>query len=267
MSSEAKTQATDGLHWVRTGVEHPETVVLIHAVGYDLTYWDRQIEALQTDYNVIAFDLPGHGRSHKEAEGWSFHKAAQHITALIEAVSDRPVHLVGISFGGMLAQTVVLARPDLVRTLTLIATASTFPQPVRESMRARAQAIRSGGMAAVLQSSLERWFTPELRTRRPDIVDRVTKTVLHDDPETQAAIWEMIAGFDVHNRLHEIKCPTLVLVGELDPSTPPSAATALAQGIPGAKVIILPRASHIMTVEAPEAVNSELQKFLGMAFE
>lgn len=246
-----------------TGTEHAETVVLVHAVGYDLTYWDRQIEALQSAYNVVAFDLPGHGRSPGSAEDWSFEKAALLIAALIETVSDHPVHLVGLSFGGMLAQATVLARPDLVRTLTLIGTASTFPEAARESMRARAQAIREGGMAAVLQSSLERWFTPELRGRRPDIVDRVTKTILADDPATQAAVWDIVATFDVQDRLGEIQCPTLVLVGELDPSTPPAAATALMKGIAGAKMIILPGVSHIVTVEAPQAVNSELVSFLG----
>ncbi len=266
MTNGAKDRAVElGLNWVRTGTEHAETVVLIHAVGYDLTYWDRQIEALESAYNVVAFDLPGHGRSPKEPEDWSFNRAALRIATLIEAVSDGPVHLVGISFGGMLAQATVVARPDLVRTLTLIGTASTFPEAARESMRARAQAIRSGGMAAVLSSSLERWFTPELRSTRPDIVDRVTKTILGDDPATQAAIWDIIAGFDVQDRLSEIKCPTLVLVGESDLSTPPSAAMALTGNIAGAKMVVLPRASHIVTVEAPEAVNAELQRFLGMS--
>ena len=100
-----------GLNWVRSGTEHPETVVLLHAVGYDLTYWDRQIEALRPYYNVVAFDLPGHGRSPGEPGDWTFETAVPMIACLIELVGDRPVHLAGISFGGMLAQATVLARP------------------------------------------------------------------------------------------------------------------------------------------------------------
>jgi 3-oxoadipate enol-lactonase len=195
------------LNWVRTGTEHAETVILIHAVGYDLTYWDRQIDALQADYNVVAFDLPGHGRSPGEARDWSFDYAAATVAGLIEHASDKSVHLVGISFGGMIAQATVLARPELVLTLTLIGTASTFPEPVRQGMRARAQAVRTGGMEAVLQSSLERWFTPETRARRPDIIDRVSKTILADDPDVHAAIWDIVSHFEVHDRLAEIKSP------------------------------------------------------------
>ena len=251
-----------GLNWVCTGTEYAETVVLLHAVGYDLTYWDRQIEALRAGYNVVAFDLPGHGRSPGEAGDWTFEKVVPMIASLIKTVSERPVHLVGISLGGMLAQATVLARPDLVRTLTLIGTASTFTEAARSGMRARANLVRAEGMTAVVGSSLDRWFTPELRSARPDIIDRVTKTILADDPAIHAAIWEMIAGFDVHDRLGEIQRPTLILVGGLDPSTPPSASTALVEAIAGAKMVVLPGVSHIATVEAPDAVNSELLAFL-----
>ena len=260
--SRANDDSKPRVNWVRTGPENTSTVVLIHPVGFDLTYWDRQIEALQPDYSVVAFDLPGHGRSSGEPQDWSFEYAARTVAGLIETVGAGPVHLAGISFGGMIAQATVLARPDLIRSLTLIGTASAFPDPVRAAMRSRAEAVRTGGMAAVLQSSLERWFTPETTRRRPDLIDRVTKTVLSDDPAIHAAIWDIIADFNVSERLGEIRCPTLVLVGELDPSTPPSSASALVEGIPNSRMVVLPNTSHIVMLEAPEAVNAEIKRFL-----
>ena len=249
------------LNWVRTGTNHASTVVFIHAVGYDLTYWSAQIAALNGDYNVVAFDLPGHGRSTGDAADWSFDQAASDVAKLIEDVSEEPVHLVGLSFGGMIAQATVLARPDLVRSLTLMGTASRFSTEARAGMKARADATRKGGMAAVLPSSLDRWFTPQTRALRPDLIDRVTKTILQDDPAVHAAIWDIISGFDVHDRLGEVRCPTLVLVGELDPSTPPTAAAALVEAIPDARLVIFPNASHMIQLEAPEAVNEELKRF------
>ena len=258
----AKTVREAHLNYVQTSAHKPETVVLIHAVGHDLTYWDRQIEVLRAEYNVVAFDLPGHGRSSGAPEDWSFDYATGIVATLIGELSAKPVHLLGISFGGMIAQVTALERPDLVRSLTLIGTASHFPEEVRNAMRTRAETVRAGGMAAVVQSSLERWFTPETRTQRPDIIDRVTKTLLADDPSTHAAIWDVISTLDIQTRLWEIRCPTLILVGEYDPSTPPIIARELSQAIPGAKFKIIPNASHIVTVEAPSAVNDALETFL-----
>ncbi len=250
------------LNWIQTSIHHAETVVLIHAVGHDLTYWDRQIEALSASYNVVAFDLPGHGLSATNSSDWSFAYAANVVAELITKVSGSPVHLVGISFGGMIAQVTVITRPELVRSLTLIGTAPSFPDEVRQGMRARAALVRSQGMTAVVESSLQRWFTQSTRERRPDITDRLTKTLLADDASTHAAIWDMISGLDLDDSLSEITCPTLVLVGEQDPSTPPAVASRLASKIRESSLVVIPEASHIVTVEAPEAVTTALLSFL-----
>lgn len=250
------------LNWIQTSTDRPETVVLIHAVGQDLTYWDRQIEALAESYNVIAFDLPGHGMSDVSATHWSFAYAAELVAELIIEANAATVHLIGISFGGMIAQVLALTRPELIRSLTLIGTAPSFPQEDREVMRARSELVRAQGMAAVVESSLQRWFTQMTRERRPDITDRLTKTLLSDDANTHAAIWDVISALDVEDRLSEISCPTLVIVGEADPSTPPAVAHRLADAIKGASLIVIPEASHIVTVEAPSAVNTALLSFL-----
>ena len=250
------------LNWIQTSTYHAETVVLIHAVGHDLTYWDRQIEALSASYNVVAFDLPGHGRSPASSTDWSFDYAANIVAGLITKLSASPVHLVGISFGGMIAQVTALTCPQLIRSLTLIGTAPSFPEEARQGMRARAELVRAQGMTAVVDSSLQRWFTQETRERRPDIMDRLTKTLLGDDAPTHAAIWDIISGLDLDSMLSEITCPTLVLVGEQDASTPPAVASRLADAIKGSSLIVIAKTSHIVTVEAPGAVNAALLSFL-----
>ena len=259
----AKSQHSK-LNWIQTSTHHAETVVLIHAVGHDLTYWDRQIEALSVSYNVVAFDLPGHGLSATSSSGWSFAYAANVVAELITKVSGSPVHLVGVSFGGMIAQVTVITRPaTLFAALRSSAQRQAFLMRCVEGMRARAALIRSHGMTAVVESSLQRWFTQDTREHRPDITDRLTKTLLADDASTQAAIWDIISGLDLDDSLSEIRCPTLVLVGEQDPSTPPAVASRLAGAkSEGSSLIVIPEASHIVNVEAPRAVNTALLRFL-----
>ena len=254
----------DGLNWIETGPTDAPVVVLVHAVGYDLTFWDRQIEALREQFRVVALDLPGHGLSAGNAANWSFDLGARVVAALMERVGrGAPVHLIGISFGGMVVQATVLARPELVRSLVLLGTAATFAEATRQAFRARAALTRSGGMAAVLPSSLERWFTAKTRAMRPELMDRVSKTLLRDDPEVHAAIWDVIADtFDVAGRLGEIQCPTLVVVGAEDVSTPVAAAEVLRDGIAGAELAVLQGAAHMITVEVPGAVNAVLVPFL-----
>lgn len=250
------------LNWVRTGPRDAGTVILIHPVGLDLTYWGDQIEALRARYDVIAFDLPGHGRSPGRPEDVTFDGFASAVAALIEQQTAAPVHVVGISVGGMIAQTLALARPALVRSLTLIATAATFSEEGRTVIGRRAETIQTGGMAAVVAPFLERWFTPETLAQRPDITDRITKTLLAGDPAIQAAMWTMVAGLDVLDRLSEIGCPTLVLVGDRDLSLPPAFSAAIAERIADARMFVLPDASHMIFLEQPDLINRHLLEFL-----
>ena len=236
--------------------------MLLHPVGLDLTYWGAQIEALVDEYDVIALDLPGHGRSPSTPADWTFERAAATVAEVIRAAGGEPAHIVGLSVGSFIAQTLALAEPALVRSLTLIGTAATFSDNVRAGMRSRAETVREKGMAAVIGPTVQRWFRPETVARRPDLVDRVTRTLLADDPLVHAAMWDTISGFDTAADLERVACPTLIVVGEDDPSTPPAAAQVVHARIAGSEVHVVAEASHMTTLERPDAVNAHLVRFL-----
>lgn len=249
------------LNVVRAGRGGRPLVVLVHPVGLDLTYWEHQFAALTADYDVVAYDLRGHGRS-ATCASYDFPALAGDLAAVIAAVNAGPAHLVGLSVGGMIVQTLALSRPELVRSLIVIDSVCTFSDEVRALLRARADTVRFGGMGAILQPTLERWFTAEFMAKRPDETDRVAKTLLSADPLVHAAMWDTIATLDVAPGLHTIRVPTLILVGEKDPTTPPAASRAIAKRIKQAQLSILPGASHISTIETPALVNEKMLEFL-----
>ncbi|WP_216897811.1 alpha/beta fold hydrolase [Nocardia alni] len=254
--------ATD-INAIRTGPRGAAPVVLLHSAGLDLTYWDAQIEVLCRDHDVIALDLPGHGRSHGKAQDISIENMSEVMSAAIARLhTEGPVHLVGLSVGGLVAQAIALQHPRLLCSLVLIDTAASFSAAGRGAMRERAEAARRGGMDAVLPGLFAHWFMPETLVRRPHLVDRATKTLLHDDPDVHAALWEMIAAFDVADRLGAITVPTLVLVGEHDSSSPVSCAQHLCGMISHSRLRIVPGAAHLSPLESPDVVTGHIAAFL-----
>ena len=203
------------INLVRTGPRGDAPILLLHALGFDLTYWGRQMADLGSDHDVVAIDLPGHGPSRRAGKIPSFQGMADSVAAVVNDLGAGPAHLVGISFGGMVAQTVAVARPDAVRSLTLVATSCTFPDVVRQALTARARSVREGGMAGIVPLHLERWFPQPFRAARPDLMDRIARTLLPQDPEFHAALWDVVAKLDVGQRLPSVSCPALVVAGSV----------------------------------------------------
>jgi 3-oxoadipate enol-lactonase len=254
--------ATPEIHAIRTGPRGAPPVVLLHSAGLDLTYWDAQLDALRRAHDVVALDLPGHGRSHGQAAEITIKTMSAAIAAAIADLETGPVHLVGLSVGGLIAQSITLDRPQLVRSLVLIDTAARFSPVGQATMRERADTARGDGMAAVLPGLFNHWFMPGTLAQRPHLVDRATKTLLHDDPDVHAALWEMIAAFDVADRLTALTVPTLVLVGEHDSSSPISCAQHLRDAIPHARLQIVPDTAHLSPIESPDVVTNHIDAFL-----
>lgn len=253
------------VNMIRTGPRGGIPVVLLHSAGLELSYWDRQITALNDDYDVVAFDLPGHGRTPGRPEQWELGQVTAMVTETIAALGTNRVHLAGLSLGGMLAQVLAASSPEFVASVTLIDTAAEFPDAGRSAMRARAQLAREEGMGAVLPQLFSHWFTAETAQRRPDLLDRATKTLLADDPLVHAAMWEMIAGFDAVPSLARISCPAMVLVGERDSSSPVSSAQTLRDNIADCRLHILPNTAHLSPLEKPDVVSGYLAAFLASA--
>lgn len=232
--------------------------VFLHGLGGGRTAWRPQLEGLSHVRRCVAWDAPGYGASLPVADT-SFDSYAQAAIDFIDAVSpDEPVDLVGMSFGGMIAQYVAAAVPDRIRTLTLLCTSPKFgldgtdPDEWRAARLAGLEAMGSPAAAApAILSSLAGPHGAHVVPEAVEAMSRVPLAGLLDSLST-------IASHDTRAILPTIATPTLLLVGELDDETPVAYSEAIDALLPDSKVTVIGGAGHLLNLEAPDQVNAAL---------
>lgn len=234
--------------------------VLLHPVGLDGGFWGGLPAALAGRRRVLSLDFAGHGASPAVARPRPIEAYADDVAAAIREAGG-PAEVVGLSFGGMVAQMVAIRHPDLVAALVPCGCGGTFAEEIRPMLRERGLTAERDGMQAVVEPTLTRWFTPGFL---PDAaVERVRRRLLADEVAGWSAGWHAIAGLDAAPHLGALKVPTLVIAGELDAATPPAASEAtVVRAIPGARFQVLPGAPHMMQIECEAAYIETVAGFL-----
>jgi 3-oxoadipate enol-lactonase len=242
------------------------TVVFLHGLGMTRTGFDPQLAALADRFRCVAWDMPGYGASPLPDSPLSFGALAAAVDGLLDTLEVADAHLVGLSLGGMVALHATLEHPRRVRSLALLDTSPAFgldgtqPDAWR---RARLAPLDEGVTpAAMAEPVLRSIMAPGVAD---DVVAGGAASMGRISPDGLRAAVECLPTHDVRARLGEIHVPTLVIVGELDEETPPAYAQALADGIAGAELSVVPGAGHISNLEAPAAVNALLGSHLDTA--
>jgi 3-oxoadipate enol-lactonase/4-carboxymuconolactone decarboxylase len=233
-------------------------LIMLHSLGTSLAVWDAQAEALARSFRVIRPDLRGHGLTSVTPGPGSMAQFAGDIFALMDALGVPQATVAGLSIGGMIAQQMAALKPGRVSRLILCDTAMAIPPA--SGWIDRAKAVRAGGMAPVADGVLARWVTPGFLGDPAAIGLRAM--LLRTDPEGYAAAAEAIAAADLTENTTKLTMPTLVIVGAEDLATPVASAEALRDAIPGARLVVLPDAAHIPTVQHPGAVTAAIKEFL-----
>jgi 3-oxoadipate enol-lactonase len=235
-------------------------VVLLHPVGLDLSFMQPLAAALSQRYLVIRVDLRGHGGSPIAPSAQTLADYADDVHALLVRLGCAPAAVVGFSFGGMLAQVMALSYPTAVNALVISACPSTLTDESRIVVAGRGAQAEGDGMAAVVETTLERWFTDAFRQRGGDRPTR--QRLLTDDVEGWAQAWRAMAAIHTAPQLASIKVPTLCLAGECDRSSPPPVVEAIANAVPGARFLVIPGAPHMLFIERPGEVAKAIEDFL-----
>ena len=248
------------LHYESHG-SGPATVILLHGLGSRGEDWLLQFPALSARWRVLAPDLRGHGASSLSG-GWpTVADLAQDVTGLIRAEAPWPAHVVGLSLGGAVALQLALDHPELLRSLTAV---NTFAHLRSGWSGLRRGLIRFALLALGPMNWVGRWVAsglfplPDQQLLREAAASRIAGNPRR--AYLQAAL--AVVRFDVAARLGEITCPTLVVAGDRDATVPMKAKLELARCIPGAHLEVVSGSGHATPLDAPDAFNELLLRFL-----
>lgn len=223
-------------------------LVFLHPLGADGSFWDPVRAELGT-WPTVAFDLPGHGRAPKPARGAGIDAYAAAVAEQISTMGTA-AHVVGMSLGGLVAQEIAVARPELVASVVLVDTVPVYPQALQQNWRERADTARRSGLSSLVDPMVAMWFSVDLAATADARVARARNTFAATDPEGYARSCEVLANVDLRERLASLTRPTTVVCGYDDAPAFREGASWLAGETGDGTVHWLP-GRHACAVEFP----------------
>jgi 3-oxoadipate enol-lactonase len=245
-----------------SGRQGAPVVMMSHSLGCNLALWNYQLEALEPYFRVLRYDTRGHGGSEATEGAYSLKQLGFDAMALMDALGVERVHWVGISMGGMIGQELALNHPDRLLSLSLCDTAALLPSEAQPLWQERIETAWTKGLGALIEATLERWFTPAFLAKNPPQVEGIRGQFLATPVAGYVGCSEAIRGLNYLDRLPEIQMPTLIIVGEDDPGTPVAVSKEIHARIAGSRLVVLPQAAHLSNVEQSQAFNQGLLEFL-----
>jgi len=246
------------IYWRGDGDSTLPALVLGNSLGTDHSLWDPMLQALMQDFYVVRYDMRGHGGSEAPQGDYSLAQLTDDVQAVIAAARLSSYDYWGISLGGMVGMELAARKPTGLRRVVLSNTAAEFDAGIWD---ARMAALKQGGMPAIIDGVIGRFFTPDFVAKNTIELKRVRNTALAHAAHGYAGCCAAIRDMDLYPRLANIGVPALVVVGDFDLSTPLARGQALVERIKNAKLVTVPSA-HIPPTEIPEQYLKAVLPFL-----
>jgi 3-oxoadipate enol-lactonase len=226
--------------------------------------WTQAGALLGTDFDVVAWDLPGHGVSPAATETFDVAELADAVVDLVDSIAPgERFHYAGVSLGGATGLQLGIKHGERLKSLSVQCSGAKIGTP--EGWLERAETVRTQGTAVMIQGSAQRWFAAGFMDREPEVSSRLLHSLRDADRFSYAFCCEALAGFDVRAELGSIRVPTQAVAGAEDSVVPPPFAKEIADGITAgggtANAVTLEGVAHLAPAEAPAHV-AELLKSL-----
>jgi 3-oxoadipate enol-lactonase/4-carboxymuconolactone decarboxylase len=227
-------------------------LLLINALGTDLSLWEPIMAELTRHFRVIRYDQRGHGASPVPTGPYELADLGADALALLDRLGVQRAHVCGTSLGGMVGLWLAVHAPERLDRLALLCSSARLAPA--QAWRERAVLVRAQGASAVAQVAVGRWFTAQFARQSPAVIERYEAMVSKTPAEGYAACCEAIARWDITGELAQISAPTWILSAQDDPATPPQHGYLMAGLIAGARIDVIAQAAHLAFAERPAFV-------------
>ena len=263
MSETLTVRAGDALLEVRIDGDAAQPwLILSNSLAADMTMWTSQVAEFSCHRRLVRYDARGHGGSSAPPGPYDFNRLVGDVVAILDRLDISQTDIVGLSLGGMTALGLGLSHPERIRKLVCCDARAEFPPAAIAGWDQRMQAVAAGGVAAIVEETLARWFTPATFRERPEIIRSARAMMLTTSAEGYLGCVSALKALDYRRRLPQLRIPTLYLVGEQDGGAPPDVMREMADVTPHAEFAVVLGAAHIANWEAPEAFNAAVLGFL-----
>lgn len=237
-------------------------LVLIHGIGASRNAWVKALPVLTPHFTVITYDLRGHGDSPLPQGEFGLDELVADLEHIRLKTGYEQLYVAGHSLGGMIAPAYARAYPERVKGLGLLSTAAFRTEDDKAKVQAVIDAMHARGIADVLPTLTDRWFTDRFIAESPDIVKARLDQVLKTNADVFLNVFQIYASTEMAAWLDKITAPSLILTGEFDGGCNPRLNQAIHAAMPESSLVILPELKHSLLLEAGDVVAEHVRDFI-----
>ncbi len=242
--------------------DHGPWIMLSHGLATDMTMWDELTEALKDHYRILRYDARGHGGSAASAGDYTLDMLVNDAVSIMDEIGVQRSHFAGLSMGGMIALGMLINHPQRMKSAVIADSRHTTQPSFTEAWLQRADAVRKGGIEAIVKSTISRWSSRGLAERNPAAIARMETMIRRTSVNGYCGCAAALARLNYGSRLAEVDIPTLVLCGSEDHGAPPENTRQMHAMLKGSRFLEIKGAGHISNIEQLKVFNDAVRSFL-----
>ena len=242
-------------------INEKSPIVFIHGVGLNKEIWEPQINFFK-DYNTLAYDLLGHGKTPLNKSELSFEDFSEQLLNLIDELNFDKIHLVGFSLGALIARHFSFKHNDRLKSLLIHASIYKRTEEQKRVVKNRFEVAKTEKPASK-HAALRRWLSEDFIKKKPEIYKKIYSILEKNNPADFLKCYEIFVNYvDDDNMLKKINVDTLITAGENDVGSTPEMSKNLSKVIQGSKFVEIKGGKHLCGIECANDVNITFKKFI-----